>query len=229
MRPHQKHGFDSVSGSSRAHVSLSDAARCFLRQPTPWMLAALALATISARAAIGDWQVSDAVVALAALGLFPFAEWVIHVCVLHWRPRRFAGFTLDSRLARCHRAHHADPKNVPLIFIPWQTLSVVIPVLTIAAFLAFPRPGLALTFLMTMSVIGLAYEWTHYLIHSNYRPQSRIYRALWRNHRNHHFKNEHYWFTVTTAGTADRILGTYPDPRSVETSPTAKNLHFTKG
>ena len=69
------------------------------------------------------------------------------------------------------------------------------------------------------------YEWTHYLIHSDHRPRTRAYRAVWRNHRLHHYKNEHYWFTVTTAGTADRLFGTYPDPETVPTSPTAKNLH----
>ena len=42
---------------------------------------------------------------------------------------------------------------------------------------------------------------------------------------NHHYKNEHYWFTVTSSGTADRVLGTYPDLATVATSPTAKNLH----
>jgi sterol desaturase/sphingolipid hydroxylase (fatty acid hydroxylase superfamily) len=52
-----------------------------------------------------------------------------------------------------------------------------------------------------------------------------VYRAIWRNHRNHHYKNEHYWFTVTTTNTADRVLGTCPDPAAVATSPTAKNLH----
>ncbi len=31
--------------------------------------------------------------------------------------------------------------------------------------------------------------------------------------------------TVTTANTADRLFGTMPDPASVTTSPTAKNLH----
>ena len=36
---------------------------------------------------------------------------------------------------------------------------------------------------------------------------------------------EHYWFTVTSSGTADRMLGTYPDLATVATSPTAKNLH----
>jgi len=52
-----------------------------------------------------------------------------------------------------------------------------------------------------------------------------VYRAIWRNHRRHHFKNEHYWFTVTSSGTADRVLRTYPDPAVVDTSPTARNLH----
>ncbi len=78
---------------------------------------------------------------------------------------------------------------------------------------------------MILMVLGLGYEWTHYLIHSDYKPKTRFYRAIWRNHRQHHFKNEHYWFTVTSSGTADRVLGTYPDLASVETSPTAKNLH----
>jgi hypothetical protein len=45
------------------------------------------------------------------------------------------------------------------------------------------------------------------------------------NHRQHHYKNEHYWFTVTSAGTADRVLGTHPDAGAVASSPTAKNLH----
>jgi hypothetical protein len=30
---------------------------------------------------------------------------------------------------------------------------------------------------------------------------------------------------VTSSGTADRVLGTYPDSATVATSPTAKNLH----
>ena len=84
---------------------------------------------------------------------------------------------------------------------------------------------LGLTFLSFLAVLGLAYEWTHYLVHTDYKPRSAAYRAVWRNHRLHHFKNERYWFTVTSAGTADRVLGTYPDLATVPTSPTAKNLH----
>ena len=80
-------------------------------------------------------------------------------------------------------------------------------------------------FLVTVAALGLGYEWSHYLIHSDYRPKSRAFRAVWRNHRLHHYKNEHYWFTVTTSGTADRFLRTYPDPAGVATSPTARALH----
>jgi hypothetical protein len=34
---------------------------------------------------------------------------------------------------------------------------------------------------------------------------------------------------VTTAGTADRLLGTCPDPATVESSPTVKSLHGQQG
>ena len=48
---------------------------------------------------------------------------------------------------------------------------------------------------------------------------------MWRNHRLHHYKNEHYWFTVTSSGTADRLFGTYPDAGEVTTSKTVRDLH----
>ncbi len=65
---------------------------------------------------------------------------------------------------------------------------------------------MGLTYLVCIAVVGFGYEWTHYLIHTDYKPKTRVYRAIWRNHRNHHYKNEHYWFTVTSSGTADRVL-----------------------
>jgi len=131
----------------------------------------------------------------------------------------------DPLLARKHREPHVDPRDIPLVFIPWQALLWVLPVAVGIALLAFPRTALGLTFLTFLGVLGLCYEWCHYLVHSDYKPKTAAYRAVWRNHRQHHFKNEHYWFTVTSAGTADRVLGTYPDPATVATSPTAKNLH----
>lgn len=159
------------------------------------------------------------------LALFPFVEWLIHVCVLHWRPRRVGPVTIDPLLSRKHRAHHVDPRDVPLVFIPWQVHLWLIPTVAAVGLLAFPRVGLGLTYLVVVGLLGLGYEWTHYLIHSDYRPRSRLYRAVWRNHRLHHYKNEHYWFTVTSAGTADRVLGTYPNGENVNASPTVRDLH----
>jgi hypothetical protein len=209
----------------RRSFTLADAGREFSTHPSPWMIGAILVGALTARIMFGDWQFTDAVVPLVMLAVVPFFEWVVHVFILHWRPRRLGPITVDPLLARKHREHHTDPRQVPLIFIPWRALLWVLPVSVAIALLAFPRQGLGLTYLVFLGVLGLGYEWCHYLIHSDYKPKSRAYRAIWRNHRQHHFKNEHYWFTVTSAGTADRVLGTHPDVADVAASPTAKNLH----
>jgi hypothetical protein len=209
----------------RPKVTLGETFRAFWRYPSPWMIVATLLANVVARVAVGDWRLSDLWGPVALVALFPVLEWLVHVFVLHWRPRQVAGVTLDTLLARKHREHHSDPRDVPLVFIPWRALGWVILGYHAIALLAFPRLGQALSFTVAVAVLGIVYEWTHYLIHSDYKPRSAAYKAVWRNHRLHHYRNEHYWFTVTTTATADRIFGTYPDPDRVPTSPTAKNLH----
>lgn len=209
----------------RRTFTLTDAWREFWRHPSPWAISATLVAALIARIIVGDWQLSDAIVPLVMLAVFPFFEWVVHVMILHWRPKHVGRFAIDHELARKHREHHMDPRNVPLIFIPWKSLFWILPAALAVSLIAFPRLGLGLTYLIFVAVLGIIYEWCHYLIHTEYKPKSRFYRAIYRNHRNHHYKNEHYWFTVTSSGTADRVLGTHPDPKSVPTSPTAKNLH----
>jgi len=215
----------AITGGRRRSVTLADAWRGFVRHPSPWLIGATLVGAVIARVAVGDWRLNDAYLPVIMVAVFPFFEWLVHVCILHWKPRRVGGVKLDPLLARKHREHHVDPRDVPLIFIPWQTLPWLLGGAVAISLLAFPRLGLGLTYLVMVGALGFAYEWTHYLIHSDYRPRSRLYRAVWRNHRLHHYKNEHYWFTVTSSGTADRLLGTYPDPQRVESSPTARNLH----
>jgi hypothetical protein len=215
----------STTRNVRKGFALSDAWREFWKHPSPWMIGATFATALTARIVVGDWQITDAVVPLVMVAVFPFFEWVIHVFILHWRPRRLSGLTIDPLLSRKHREHHVDPRKVSLIFIPWQALLSVLPGAVAIALLAFPRLGLGLTYLAFIALLGLGYEWSHYLIHSDYKPKTSAYRAIWRDHRLHHFKNEHYWFTVTSSGTADRVLRTYPDPATVPSSPTAKNLH----
>jgi len=205
-------------------LTLTAAGRQFWAHPSPWVIAAMLVGYAVARVVVGGFHTFDAVLPLVVLAAFPFVEWVIHVFILHFKPFEVAGRRVDPLLAREHRAHHADPRDLPLVFIPTKVYLWLVPALTAVGLLAFGRVGLGLTFLVTTAAIGMVYEWTHYLIHSDYRPRSRAYRAVWRNHRLHHYKNERYWFTVTTAGTADRVLRTSPDPSSVASSPTAKDL-----
>ncbi len=214
-----------MNRAARKGFTLADARQEFAKYPSPWMIGVTLIIALTARLIVGDWQVTDALVPVVMLAAFPFLEWIIHVFILHWRPKQLGRLRIDPLLAREHRAHHMNPRNVPLIFIPWKALLLAIPLVIAIALLAFPRLGMGLTYLVFIAAFGVVYEWSHYLIHSDYKPKSRLYRAIWRNHRNHHFKNEHYWFTVTSSGTADRALGTCPDPAGVATSPTAKNLH----
>ena len=214
-----------VVGRRRQQVTLGEAFGEFWRHPSPWMIAATLVGATTVRIVLGDWAWSDLWAPAAFVALFPVIEWVVHVFVLHWRPRRVGPVVLDTLLAREHRRHHRDPRDIPLVFIPWQVVSGLFVVTVVAPLWVFPTVGQGLTFMMTVAVVGMAYEWTHYLVHTDYKPRRRAYKAVWRHHRLHHFKNEHYWMTVTTAHTADRLFGTDPDPSTVETSRTAKNLH----
>jgi hypothetical protein len=163
----------------------------------------------------------------------PFVEWLIHVYILHSRPVRVAGRTLDVPSAREHRLHHAEPSDLHWVTIPLSVLPVFfVLLLGLSALLAWPVHALtdgswlALTLSTTCAAylfVG-AYEWTHFLIHCPYRPRTRAFRALHRNHRLHHFKNEEYWFGVTST-VGDRALGTSPDQRAVPRSATARRLH----
>jgi sterol desaturase/sphingolipid hydroxylase (fatty acid hydroxylase superfamily) len=221
---------DESAAARRRSLSLGTAWAEFVRHPSPWMIGAFLLGSVVARAAVsisgrcgGAWW--ELLIPVGLVLLFPVIEWVIHVAILHWRPRSLGPVTIDSLLARDHRAHHADPRDLPLVFIPWRALVWLLPAYVGVALLTTPTTSSALTLLVSVYGIMAGYEWTHYLVHSDYRPRSAWYRSVWRNHRLHHYKNEHYWFTVTSAGTADRLFGTYPDPATVGKSPTARSLH----
>ena len=87
-------------------------------------------------------------------------------------------------------------------------------------FLSKPQ---AMTGVAASWVVLLAYEWIHLLIHTSHVPRNWLFKRIWRNHRLHHFKSEHYWFNVSTYG-VDGLLGTQPSPKSVPTSTTCLSL-----
>jgi sterol desaturase/sphingolipid hydroxylase (fatty acid hydroxylase superfamily) len=213
--------------AARRSLPLSAAAREFARHLTPWLLAAAVAGTWSWRVLAGGLGWADLAVVAGYLALFPLVEWVLHTSLLHWRPRALGPVTIDPLVARKHREHHADPDDLELIFIPLSALLTAGVVVGVVAWL-LPAP-LDATFAAVAVSLGLVYEWVHYLVHTDYRPRSAAYRAIWRHHRLHHYKNENYWFTVTTTNTADRLLGTQPAANEVPTSPTARDLLGTGG
>jgi hypothetical protein len=208
-------------GSLRGH------ARQFCRHVTPWAISGFVVAFGGARALLGPPRWSDAAVVAAFLAVEPLIEWLVHSWVLHARPWRVLGRTVELSATRGHRRHHENPLDLDLVFVPGWVLVWFAPAAAALLFLALRPAHLAATALATGASALLAYEWTHYLIHTGYRPRHRYYRHLWRHHRLHHYRNEGYWFGVTTAF-GDVLLGTCPRGADVAVSTTARTLGPTR-
>jgi hypothetical protein len=206
-----------------AGLTLRRAAVIFSGTFSARVLTPLVLVFAAVRFALGGWSRWDAVVLAAILALQPFTEWVIHVTILHWKPRTIGRFTLDPLGARRHRQHHRDPKILGLVLVPRPVLVGTCLVQVPFYLLVAPTVRLALTAMLVSSAMYLTYEWTHFLIHSTYRPRSRYYRYVYRAHRLHHFRNEKYWFGVTVH-VADHVFRTFPAKDAVPVSDTAFTL-----
>jgi hypothetical protein len=218
---------------SREVSSLSRARREFLRKESPWVIGAGIGALIVWRALLGDFGWPDAVAVAAMLVIYPFGEWAIHVYLLHAKPIRIRGRRFETIAARAHRAHHREPTDLDMVLLYWWQaafLMVVAVPLTIgvgALIVTLVAGSVPLGALVSAGIAGYSmvfvYEWTHFLIHTAYRPRSAAYMRIWRNHRLHHFKNEHFWHGITN-NLSDRVLGTNPDQRDVPKSETARRL-----
>lgn len=204
-------------------ATLADALRELARHASPRILAALAAGFAAARLAVGSFTPWDLVAAVAVVALWPLQEWLIHVGILHFEPRRVGGHTLDFLVPRMHRAHHRDPWRLELVFIPLPVYLGVPAIVAALLWLASSSLPRVLTVLAVYFALALRYEWIHFLIHTRYPPRGARYRRLWRNHLLHHFKNERYWYGVTMLG-GDRLFGTAADPDRVPTSSTARSL-----
>lgn len=188
-------------------------------------------ALVLARLAVASWGRGDLIVVVATIAITGTVEWIIHRYLLHAPEEAWTSRTLGTGSG--HRQHHLDPPDVE-----WLLLRGVDAGVFVAAFglvtAAWSIPLLWLTgsallgpFLTawTCAALGLLhYEWVHLLVHTRYRPRTPYYRRLARNHRLHHFRNEHYWLGVTT-NSGDRLLRTYPaSTTDVPISETARTL-----
>jgi sterol desaturase/sphingolipid hydroxylase (fatty acid hydroxylase superfamily) len=221
----------SIGARVEDRITLRDCARAFIRFRSPQVLLAFLVAILAARIAVGEWSWMDLAVAGGLIAFQPFTEWLIHVTLLHSKPRRIGPLTIDLPTARYHRWHHRKPRILEAVLIPGRLIAgFLLPVMLVMWLVTWPwalaggdHLALWLTLMAVSAVLTMTYEWSHFLIHTPYRPKSRYYRTIWRSHRLHHFKNEHYWFGVSSDA-ADRVLGTNPDHRTVPKSETARTL-----
>lgn len=203
-------------------ATLPAALRYFVRHASPRLVFVLTLATLGYRLTLGHFDWRDAAIVAGVLAAWPLLEWLIHVFVLHFEPFELRGRTIDPFVSAKHRAHHRDPWRLDTLFIPLRSYWLTVPLIFVSWPLLFDGPqaftGIAFVFAMT-----LHYEWVHFLVHTRYTPKTAPYRRMWRHHRLHHCKNEHYWLGVTTQ-LGDRLLGTAADSRDVPTSATCRTL-----
>jgi Fatty acid hydroxylase superfamily len=218
---------------SREVTSLGRARREFLRKQSPWAIGAGILVLAVIRVLVGDVTWRDAVAVAGMVAVYPFGEWAIHVFVLHAKPLRIGRRKVDTMAAQAHRAHHQEPNDLDMVALYWWQAAFLMLVAVpftiglgalIVTVVAGPVPlGALISAALAGYCMIFLYEWIHFLIHTAYRPRSAAYKAIWKNHRLHHFKNEHFWHGVTN-NLSDRVLGTNPDQREVTKSNTARTL-----
>ena len=221
---------------ARDITSLGKAACSFARSSSGRVFAAATFLAAVFRVRLGNWSLLDGLAVLAVVIALGPVEWIIHRRLLH--------AAAGSRLARLlgtrdsHERHHRDPDDMEWLLLRrpnalGSCLAIIVSV--VAAVAGLSLTGLSPSATSSARAIGatvvfaglvalLHYEWVHLLVHSRYRPRSRYYSRLAKNHRLHHFRNERYWLGVTI-DTGDRLARTLPADRSaVPLSETARTL-----
>lgn len=195
-------------------TTLGGALRRFVSHPRPPVLLGAVGGLAAVRAFKGTPGRADAKVTLACVLAQPFVEWAVHRHVLHVRPDGPLGRLAWEAAGWGHAQHHADPASMDTMFLRPQEVVRGGALAVAAALLGSPATA---TGLLCAGTGFLAYDWTHFLIHTGYRPRSALYRRAWRNHRLHHYRNERYWLGVTSP-VADLLLRTEPARDAVPVS-----------
>lgn len=204
-------------GSAAEVTSLPAALRRFLEHPRPPVLLGSVGAVAVVRLLRGPVRRRDAAAFSVCLCAQPFVEWAVHRCLLHARPGGRLGSIGYQLAGYGHEQHHRDPTSLDTMFLRPREVTAGAAAAVAVAALAPPTWG---TVAVCVGLGALAYDWTHFLIHTSVRPSNRYYRRLWRGHRLHHYRNEQFWLGVTSP-VADIALRTAPARDEVPVSPTA--------
>jgi hypothetical protein len=159
------------------------------------------------------------------LASWSLSEYVFHRFVLHApRVRARAIWRMQKRL---HYKHHEVPDDPRWLFIPWWGSPGLIAIgggvgaWTVGPGAFWPA---ALGYAMAL----VLYEVTHFAAHVPYRPRTRWGAFMKRHHVLHHYKNERYWYGVTSP-LGDFVFGTWAKADGVQRSKTARKLAGEEG
>ncbi len=208
--------------SARDLATRREVARSFVASSSARVIATFLVLATSLRAALGGPTWGDLVAVVTVVVLLGPVEWIIHRTLLHARPTNRVAELLGTRDS--HERHHRVPDDLDwlllrrpnaigsclAIVVPFGLLTVMIDSLDLVA--SEPARTTAASAVIAGLVALAHYEWVHLLVHSKYRPTSRYYAYLDRNHRLHHFRNERYWLGVTV-DVGDRLARTRPADR----------------
>lgn len=188
----------------------------FLRE-TPTVLLPVFVVVLGLRVALGGWSWADLAFAGFLVAFNPFSEWLIHRVLQHSQPHEVFGRVVQTPQSRTHRRHHEHPWTMDYILLgKRRSVDFVLTqglILLVVSLVVFRQVVPALTALCVSIVLTLVYEWSHYLMHTAYRPRSAWFRRRWQTHRRHHFRDDRRWFGINGL-VADRLLGTAdPAPR----------------
>lgn len=211
--------------------TIAEVAKTFVSFGSPRVVIFFSAVFAALRLAVGGFGWFDLVLVVITAVLVGPVEWVIHLGLLHAPEdsKRMTKYDTGGG----HREHHLDPQNVGWALLSWQDVSIFVFLLAgwsavwalpLTWVVGAPLLGSFLT-AQLLAVLGLLhYEWTHLLVHTRYRPKTRYYKRLARNHRLHHYRSEYHWLGVTS-NLGDRVLGTLPKNKSdVPLSETARTL-----
>jgi len=157
--------------------------------------------------------------------IFIISEYGTHRFLFHLKPPK--NVFLFKLLHRLHYAHHEKPSDLKLLFLPlWYSIPNLC-LLSSFCFLITKSFNMTLYFSFGLIFMLLIYEWKHFVAHRSIKPVTLFGRKLKKRHLLHHFKNENYWFGVSTH-VMDIVFHTDKEEKEVEVSKTAKQLASSK-
>ncbi|WP_129688401.1 sterol desaturase family protein [Gottfriedia acidiceleris] len=158
---------------------------------------------------------------IIGLIFFMFSEYITHRFVFHIKAPKNKLFL--KFMKRIHYDHHTYPDDLKLLFLPiWYSIPNL-GSLCIIYFLISKDLIQTIAFGSGLVFMLLVYEWKHYVAHRPIKPITKVGRRIKKLHILHHFKNENFWYGVSTP-IFDGIFGTLKDEKEVVTSNTAKAL-----